>query len=160
VILGEGSYINDQNELEKYLSTMFVRPEIVNKKPETFNIIKKDPKGFELTSEPDPKEWSKKETFDYEEYAISGWFRWEDPEPDYKRTKCHLLFRLANNQKDTLKDVNIGDRALAAFYCNEIYVATYSIEQNPQPNLAKRIPIGEYSGLWTYIYFGYSNKLR
>jgi hypothetical protein len=81
-----------------------------------------------------------------------------------ERKACHLLFRLTNNEKEYLEDAaKPGDRTLAAFFCSDLHFSTYnigSLDKEVKPNVATKIEVGEYSGLWTYVYFGYSNKFR
>jgi len=75
-----------------------------------------------------------------------------------------LLFRLTNNEADYLEDsAKLGDRTLAAFYCSDLHFSTYNIgalDRDAKNNIATKIEVGEYLGLWTYVYFGYSNRKR
>lgn len=44
-----------------------------------------------------------------------------------------------------------------------MHFATYtigSIDKDSNPNLNTKIEIGEYLGIWNYVYFGYSGKER
>lgn len=62
---------------------------------------------------------------------------------------------MTNNKK--IEDAKLGDRTLATFHCNDWHFSTYTIGSC---NLSTKLIIGEYETLWTYIYFGYSNKER
>lgn len=144
VILGEGSYVGDEESLGKLIQTMFPQPQSVMKKPKEYKIEEKK------------KEWLDGETFDYSEYAIVGWFKQSS---DKQESGCQLMFRLSNNA--VLGDVGMGDRTLSGFYCNDLYFSTYSMSGgSEQSNIVKRISVGEYEGLWLYVYFGYSRELR
>ena len=44
-----------------------------------------------------------------------------------------------------------------------MHFATYSIgtiDKDSNPNLNTKIAVGEYLGIWNYVYFGYSAKVR
>jgi hypothetical protein len=92
---------------------------------------------------------------------VVGWFKWSEPK---ERKPCHLLFRLTNNEKDYLDDAaKVGDRTLAAFYCTDLHFSTYTIgtiDKDFKSNVGTKFEVGEYSSLWTYIYFGYSRIKR
>jgi hypothetical protein len=49
------------------------------------------------------------------EYSVSGWFKFILGAEE-TRKPCHLIFRLANNNPESLADSDhLGDRTLAAF---------------------------------------------
>jgi hypothetical protein len=44
-----------------------------------------------------------------------------------------------------------------------MHFSTYTIgtiDKDSNPNLSTKLVVGEYLGLWNYVYFGYSSKLR
>jgi hypothetical protein len=114
-----------------------------------------------------PLEPAQTETLEAAEYAMSGWFKFFLPE-GVNRNPCHTIFRLTNNEADHLSNSQtLGDRTLGAFQCKNLQLGTYSIgstaSAEPETNRVFIIDSGlngEYVGLWTYIYMGYSRSVK
>lgn len=124
-----------------------------------FEVIAAEKKEFNKDSAVEVKEYTE-EAFDFDQYSVSGWFKWKEPE---SRQPCHLMFRLTNNEKDYFQDSGLGDRTFAAFHCSDLHFSTYTIgtiDKDANPNVGTKIAIGEYQGVWNYVYFGYSAKAR
>jgi len=103
------------------------------------------------------------DSFEATEYSVSGWFKFKLSD-DETRASCHMAFRLANNGADSLTNSDrLGDRTLAAFQCSDIQLTTYkigSIDADFNANVMSGVTSGEYTGLWTYIFMGYSRFFR
>jgi hypothetical protein len=102
IVLGEGAYVNNPDELIKLSDTSFARPDVDPPKDKILEIIGEEKVEFEDTeAEPDPEELAEEAGFNFAAYSVSGWFKWE---PIEERKPCHVVFRLTNNEPDYLKD--------------------------------------------------------
>lgn len=102
----------------------------------------------------------------YEEYAVSGWFKWSALE---SQSIWHTAFRFTINNEHINENTRLlGDRALALFVGNEmtnnIYAfTTYSYTDsngNGNPNYWEAVPYESDLESWHFVYFGYSRHLR
>lgn len=52
----------------------------------------------------------------------------------------------------------MGDRLLAIWQGNGIYLFVTNDKPSNNPNLAATVPFGDIDGVWTFVYFSYSLK--
>lgn len=54
----------------------------------------------------------------------------------------------------------MGDRVLAIWNHDNGYHFTSNDKASKNPNVNKNLPTGDIEGLWTYLYFSYSGRLK
>lgn len=95
------------------------------------------------------------------EYAVSGWFKWTQPQ---KQDDWHVGFRVQINTPST--DKFLGDRTLSMWVGKAdkvIHLPTYSytnMEGEGNANLFKNIPHKDRHTKWFFVYFGYSKPAK
>ncbi|CAD8123997.1 unnamed protein product [Paramecium sonneborni] len=97
------------------------------------------------------------------DYGYGFWLRWLSRYPDELisgRTKNTYYFvsRLTTNQK--FNDAEMGDRVLAIWHYDTGYHFTSLDKASRNPNVNQNIPTGDIEGLWSYVYFSYSGRLK
>jgi hypothetical protein len=65
---------------------------------------------------------------------------------------------LTTNPK--FNDAEMGDRVLAIWHYDNAYHFTTNDKASKNPNVNKNLPTGDIEGLWTYLYFSYSGRLK
>lgn len=73
-----------------------------------------------------------------------------------KQAPWYIVSRMTNNQKHD--NIGMGDRLLAIWQGNGIYLFVTNDKPSNNPNLAATIPFGDIDGVWTFVYFSYSLK--
>lgn len=54
----------------------------------------------------------------------------------------------------------MGDRVLAIWHYDTGYTFTTNDKASKNPNVNKNLATGDIEGLWSYVYFSYSGRLR
>ena len=54
----------------------------------------------------------------------------------------------------------MGDRVLAIWHYDNGYHFTALDKASRNPNVNQNIPTGDIEGLWSYVYFSYSGRLK
>jgi hypothetical protein len=63
-------------------------------------------------------------------------------------------------RNDPYGNVALGDRVLCLWLGEAGYTFITMDDKSSNPNIFKAIPYGDIEGVWTYVYFSYSNRLR
>lgn len=96
------------------------------------------------------------------DYGYGFWVRWLTRYPDYLEQRVknthYFLARLTSNEK--YDDLGFGDRTLAIWHYDNGYVFTTLDMASKNPNVNKMINTGDIEGIWTYIYYSYSLRVK
>ncbi|CAK86297.1 unnamed protein product (macronuclear) [Paramecium tetraurelia] len=97
-----------------------------------------------------------------QEYALSGWFKWEVPE---QQKEWHIILRVKIQQPS--HDLALGDRTFAAWVGQSsggiIHLATYTythLEGSGNANVVQNIHHQNRHTEWYFVQFGYSRPQK
>lgn len=104
----------------------------------------------------------KEELKEARDYGYGFWMRFLTRHPvpllEGKNQPWYFVSRLART--DPYDNIRIGDRVLAIWLGQAGYTFITMDDKTNNPNIFKAIPYEDIEGVWTYVYFSYSNKLN